>query len=194
MHTGAGSQVLAFGAPSWALLDPANPVSGGVRQTFYGETPPESDPYCGFDPASGEPYGRVLRIEFQCAPAQEGAVLVRASVNTTSPCDVTLAFATSVACWAGPADPDDALDAAEAVAVVGSLLALAVGALIVMCVRRRRRKDDPETARLYVPGAPPLGGTATAAVATGGSVDTLPAPGTLVGWNGSEWVALESSE
>ncbi len=180
-------QVLAFGAPTWSLIDAADPASGGVRAIYYGETPSEGDPYCGFNPITGAPFGRVLHFDFLCDPDQPGAVLTKAVVNSTNVCDITLLFSTSVACWSEPPGSDDGPDVAEVFTVVGALAALAAGVLIVVCIRRKRWLDNPESEPLYVPkeaGAPDSGDHRP-------HDETAQKRRGTVGWDGSAWVMVE---
>ena len=95
----ADCQVLGVGAPTWSLVDSANPSTGGVRAKYDGTRPTADDPFwCTFDPATGSQHRRQVSYVFQCDPQAEKVVVVGAFQNTTVDCHYELVFRTAQAC------------------------------------------------------------------------------------------------
>lgn len=107
-HTGtqqcctANCQVLGTGAPIWSLLDPTNPMTGGVKARFLGAAASDSDPFwCTFNPQTGSQYEREVHFNFNCDSGVDGVVADKALQNTTNDCRYQLEFRTSKACGGG---------------------------------------------------------------------------------------------
>jgi len=85
--------------PTFELMDPSNPKTGGVKAKFDGAVPSNSDPFwCTFNPATGTQYAREVTFKFLCDPSVNGVQVVGASQNRTNDCHYTLEFKTSRAC------------------------------------------------------------------------------------------------
>ena len=101
----ADCQVLGTGAPSWSLLDAANPSTGGVQATYMGAPVNKSNPFtCHFNPAVGSHYRRQVHFQFRCEPSVKRSVALRAVANETD-CSFTLVFLTNEACASPGASP-----------------------------------------------------------------------------------------
>lgn len=95
----ADCSVLGVGAPSWSLVNPSNPTTGGVKATYLGASPTSNDPFwCPLNPATGAMYRRQVTFQFQCDPLVATIQPVHAYQNTTNACHYTLLFRTSKAC------------------------------------------------------------------------------------------------
>lgn len=92
-------QVLGVGNPTWSLLDPTNPKTGGVKAMYTGAAATDSDPFwCTFDPATGAQYPREAHFNFHCDWSVSGVVPVTAVQNSTNDCRYMLEFNTAHAC------------------------------------------------------------------------------------------------
>lgn len=66
----ADCEVLGVGAPYIELLDPDNPVTGGLVMTHHAVRAADQDPYwCPPNPITKEPYERRIKYEIKCQPS-----------------------------------------------------------------------------------------------------------------------------
>lgn len=95
----ADCQVLGTGNPSWSVLDPTNPKTGGIKAKFIGAAPTDSDPFwCTFNPSTGSQYEREVHFNFYCDHSVSGVQPVTAIQNGTNDCRYMLEFKTAHAC------------------------------------------------------------------------------------------------
>lgn len=86
-------------APTFSLLDPSNPATGGVSHAYVGGATPVSDPFpCPFNPVTGALITRSFTINLLCDPDGKTNDIDIMNVSETSPCTYAMWGSTKAAC------------------------------------------------------------------------------------------------
>lgn len=81
------------------IVDPSNPLTGGVQLIHGGMPPDDADPYnCPINPATGLARERQLTIQLQCDPSGSATTLQVLGTSEPSTCSYVLTAKTKAAC------------------------------------------------------------------------------------------------